>query len=347
MKRAYRRSDGSVASANTPSASKSYIDSDSRIYKCVLTKIYYTDDPKNPSKGSVNPEVVYDGIVVGGRNEGQKIDNIRDAKFLTGGKDNYQEHIYRVNSKPFTGPQGVDLSQQDGDMVYVAFIVGLPGFPVIIGSATNQLDAEKTGATIADGPRKRWEYNGIFFEITKTGTLELTRKGGLFNETDNRFEPEVDAAKHKLTLRLTEAHFALDANQGAVKVDVDGGTEEAPAESVTLTFKSGLIVTIDGVGDKITMTTGGGAKTEIDGKSDKLTHSSAGGGKVEIQAGSKIIVESGLIELGEGATESVVLGDSFKIYFDQHIHPTGVGPSGPPTTPMPPTTLSDQTKAKK
>lgn len=68
--------------------------------------------------------------------------------------------------------------------------------------------------------------------------------------------------------------------------------------------------------------------------------------KIEIQ-GSKIIIESGTIEIGEGATEKVVLGDTFKAYLDLHTHKdvtTGAGVTGPPVLPMPANTLSGTAK---
>jgi len=46
------------------------------------------------------------------------------------------------------------------------------------------------------------------------------------------------------------------------------------------------------------------------------------------------ITKQGTIELGEGATEALVLGTTFLDLFNQHTHPTGVGPSGPPTQQM-------------
>jgi len=53
------------------------------------------------------------------------------------------------------------------------------------------------------------------------------------------------------------------------------------------------------------------------------------------------------VDLGEGADERVILGDSFMTFFNDHIHPTGVGPSDVPTLPMDATLLSDLSKTKK
>lgn len=66
---------------------------------------------------------------------------------------------------------------------------------------------------------------------------------------------------------------------------------------------------------------------------------------IDVKPDGKIVINAAsAVEIGEGAAESLVLGDAFKSYFDGHTHPTGVGPSGPPAAPMPPTTLSTYAK---
>lgn len=52
----------------------------------------------------------------------------------------------------------------------------------------------------------------------------------------------------------------------------------------------------------------------------------------DITASTKAIVDSPKIELGRGATESVIKGNIFADIFDAHIHPTPAGPSSKPTT---------------
>lgn len=69
--------------------------------------------------------------------------------------------------------------------------------------------------------------------------------------------------------------------------------------------------------------------------------------------GSQVVVD-----MGEGADERVILGDSFRQFFNDfltneyatHTHPTGVGPSGAPTQPatqMGEDVLSDLARVKK
>lgn len=48
----------------------------------------------------------------------------------------------------------------------------------------------------------------------------------------------------------------------------------------------------------------------------------------------KIIINSGNIEIGEGASERIVLGNSFMNLFNSHTHPTPSGQSGSPTQVM-------------
>jgi hypothetical protein len=61
----------------------------------------------------------------------------------------------------------------------------------------------------------------------------------------------------------------------------------------------------------------------------------------------KVIIKSENIELGEGAVEKVILGNKFLQLYNQHTHPTGVGPSGVPIIPMvDPQHLSQVSKTK-
>lgn len=69
-----------------------------------------------------------------------------------------------------------------------------------------------------------------------------------------------------------------------------------------------------------------------------------GGNKAEIRLTreGEVVVKAETIKLGQDATEALVLGNSFKTFFNQHTHPTGVGPSGPPTQPMQDSHLSSK-----
>ncbi len=53
--------------------------------------------------------------------------------------------------------------------------------------------------------------------------------------------------------------------------------------------------------------------------------------EIRITGDGEVIVKAETIKLGENAEEPLVLGDAFKQLFNEHTHPTGVGPSGKPT----------------
>jgi hypothetical protein len=55
-------------------------------------------------------------------------------------------------------------------------------------------------------------------------------------------------------------------------------------------------------------------------------------GEIHISPNGKTVLKSPTL-IGEGATELLVLGNALMTMFNSHTHPTGVGPSGPPTPP--------------
>ena len=68
--------------------------------------------------------------------------------------------------------------------------------------------------------------------------------------------------------------------------------------------------------------------------SEKVTIVDKEGNSVEMSADG-IVIKSSSIKIGsENASEGLVLGNAFMDLFNQHTHPTGVGPSGPPSQPM-------------
>lgn len=65
-----------------------------------------------------------------------------------------------------------------------------------------------------------------------------------------------------------------------------------------------------------------------------------GQAEVRLTKSGEVVITAEKIQLGASATEPLVLGQSFQTLFNSHTHPTGVGPSGPPASPMTPAQLS-------
>ncbi len=110
--------------------------------------------------------------------------------------------------------------------------------------------------------------------------------------------------------------FVFDDTKGALSITV---TWKGPDGVSTLTFDAtGKILLEVFAGEKITI--------------DPVSH------ETRIIA-PKVIVESPDIDLGGGAGDFALMANAFLQLFAGHIHPTGVGPSGPPTAgPTQPTT---------
>jgi hypothetical protein len=81
-------------------------------------------------------------------------------------------------------------------------------------------------------------------------------------------------------------------------------------------------------------------ETQINIKPDKtvnITTTEA----VKVKCKDLIVEHSSSVELGKGATEKVILGDTFMSLFNSHTHVGNMGaPTSPPTAPMTPTHLS-------
>jgi hypothetical protein len=84
----------------------------------------------------------------------------------------------------------------------------------------------------------------------------------------------------------------------------------------------------------------------LDDEGGVIVIAEASGAEVRITGDGEVIVTADTIKLGANADQPLVLGEAFKTLFNSHTHPTGVGPSGPPTQPMAASHLSQVTKTE-
>ena len=151
------------------------------------------------------------------------------------------------------------------------------------------------------------------------------------------------------TLVDTQPYLQGEYNGVNVLIDNDG--------SVTLTFKGATDNDGEQVDDSQGNTT---VSIEKDGsvqiehstvtlrldRSGVVTLDAKGDINITAESGSNVTVDGDMINLGANAADAVIKGDTFKTYFDNHIHPTAVGPSGPPVEPMPQDSLSEKVKTE-
>lgn len=317
------RFDGSLQSSNVPTIQNVTGRDDNQMYRCMVIKVLFVDDRDNITTNADNPQVLYDVVILGGEAAGQVISNCRLSSIL-GGNNNYFERILRGSSKKLNKAR---LSEHDGDIVFVQFVQGHSGYPIII-AMDRGIKANYEAATAEDGQRIRWEFNGVFQEINKSGEYCIVRHGG--NIVDGVFVPNEEVSYSKCLLKnekVEERFFS------GLKNDWDGKLDLHTRE-----YKGGLKVTEDGKNDKVEISTVGGAVIEVDGKSGKITISK-GSTVIELDSASdKISLKGGFVDLGSSVSDFAVLFTELLTTFNTHSHPfTDITPGGPvPSVTMPP-----------
>lgn len=290
------RNDGSIQASATPTFQNAGRSEDFGLYRCVVVKVKYVDDPQNITTNAQNPRVLYDCVVQGGFASGQKISNCRLSSDL-GGNSSFWERTLRASSKDVSKTR---LSECDGDIVYVQFNQGHTGSPVIVALDVGIAPVE-TGASQAQGPRSVRQYNGVREEINNSGELQIDVKGGSANPEKGAFTP---SATPLLTMKASKD------------------------EAYTRTFKSGLSITEDGKNDVVTVKTKGGVTITADGKNDEITLVTKGGAKLHIKQ-AKVAMGAGSIELLDELSKITDLISKFVRNTDAlHTH---IGNLGYPT----------------
>jgi len=316
------RRDGSVQSANLPAynrLSKNKVDRDFGIYRCMITRVNFTDEESNLTFD--NKQVTYEAVILGGPKEGQILQNVK-AMGDYGGEFNYAEKIYRpIETKNIKDKQ---ISEHKGDIVFVGFLQGNNRAPVIIGAGVQPFDKDSTGAKKADGFRMRKQYNGVFEEINKKGEYEFTRKGGKLNETTGVFTPATSEF---------EARFKFFENKMVWEDPNSSITFEKKEKKLTTKVGDSYTETIDGTAKKVTKMMGS-VKMEFDDASKKATFT-AGTTVIEIDGNSgKIKLTSDFVDIGKAVSDFAVLFTELSTAFNTHTHQYFPGPGGPtPTTP--------------
>lgn len=291
------RFDGSLQSSNVPTSQNVVLRDDNTLYRGMVVKVLFVDDKDNITTNSSNPEVLYDVIILGGGPAGQILSNCRLAS-LFGGNVNYYERVLKATTKVLNKDR---LSEHDGDIVFVQFIQGHSGYPIIT-SLDKGIKTEYKAATKEDGQRLQWQFNGIFEQITKDGEYCLIKKSA-------------DLKEDEITWKLLNDEVSVQ------------------------TFKSGLKITNDGINDKSLIETKGGATVEIDGKTGKITLTK-GETIIELDGNSgKIALKGQIIDLGATVADLVTKFLELSTAFNTHVHnapqaPLGIIPTTPPLAPL-------------
>jgi len=170
--------------------------------------------------------------------------------------------------------------------------------------------------------------------------------GGLYNGKDKPSTHRTADRDHKLIRTKIGHEVLLDDSNGKHKVQVTSNKKHQVElndadNKVTVTSAKGNRAVFDDNANTVTITTPGGDQVVLDGNGKSISVKST---TVTVTA-QTVELSSGTVKLGTGASQKVILGDSFMTLFNTHVHGSAVGPTTPPQPTIPPTlVLSTTTK---
>lgn len=176
------------------------------------------------------------------------------------------------------------------------------------------------------------QISGLSFSSARgNGNISIPRLGAIVNvqfDGANYYKLFYEFEKENSPELLAEIE---DSYEGAQSLIYDIEASPGPLK-LFYTKKKGLNISL------------GDAKIQLDTQDGGQLRIVIEMGKDQIRMeNNKVIINCNNIELGEGATQSVIFGDAFKQYFDTHVH---AGAGTPPVVPMIPNLLSSVTKTK-
>jgi len=323
------------------------------IIKGQIEKIILIDDNENNTFEYFGVKSVQYVIrIIGSQNDGLFIKSVIDSSNL-GGKHNYSEVVRegdKAKSGPYSSNVGLgddkDPSKKHGDMVLVAFINGNQDSGVIISGFPHPKN-ERTGPNKNDGIRKISEFNGIESHIDKNSNFRLRHRGrkngdgkienekgvgtelilfengdiqiDLYGKSDDDISKSIDEQTKDFRIRLTKEDKKLEAfiNENEITVDELGINITDKNKNKIITNKNGVDIE-DLSSNKATM----------DNNGIKIKENN--GGELNL-SGSKVALGFGSIEVLDNISKLAQEAGKLAQEDSLHIHPTGVGPSGPPT----------------
>lgn len=141
---------------------------------------------------------------------------------------------------------------------------------------------------------------------------------------------QFDDKEHEEAYRLhhpTGAETTVDKNGTVTITDAKGA-------KVTLDAKAPAITIEDANGNTLKLTADGATLEDKNGNQIEMA-----AGRVTVK-GTKVVVQGDQVMLGGQGGEPIIKGQSFLTLFATHVHPTPVGPSGPPVPQGEMSTLS-------
>jgi len=198
---------------------------------------------------------------------------------------------------PFGGlaDQGLFMVPELDAQVWVEFEAGDLSMPIWTGTFWQQS---------SDTPEEA--------AITPPTTRLLKTPSGHLLQFDDSDGEERILLKHK-----TDALMEIDPGGTIALTDANGS-------KLTLDANAGKVVIEDANGNQMTMDSSG---TKVEDSNGNQVEMAAAGITVK---GQQVVVEGTQVMLGGQGGEPVIKGTSFLTLFATHMHPSAMGPTGPP-----------------
>jgi uncharacterized protein involved in type VI secretion and phage assembly len=198
----------------------------------------------------------------------------------------------------------------EGDVVYVSFRQGSPGKPEFYVGGFYGYPDQKTEVPSELG------YGGN----------DLPERRGLRTRAGHSFTFNDEAGEEAIELVWNQP----DDNPDDRTISADAGTQ------MSLKFtKDGIIILTDKEAQTIT----------VDGNNKQIVIEDANGNVVTCDS-EGVTIKSDAIKLSDQADTEAMRFSDWQQWAVAHTHPTGTGPSGPPTEPIPNSVASSVVKLK-
>ena len=208
-----------------------------------------------------------------------------------------------------------------GDFIFIRFEAGHVNCPIYEGGYYTTADSGQQQDCVSQDSLGK----------------NTTTKGGTETYTYPDARGFQDSFGNKIVLR---SNIEGEVNPG-IRIETGNGSyieigEENGAEVFEIKQSIGHVLTMNQ--DEIHLYTAEGNELRFDRDGNIFVTLSGNstydtGDTHKVSAGSFIHLDCGDIHLGSGA-EPIILGTTFQSLFNAHIHPTAMGPSGPPVTPL-------------
>lgn len=207
---------------------------------------------------------------------------------------------------------------EKGDEVLVFFEGGNLDHPVILGSFYGK--KAKPGPSGRAGDFNANGKNTLRYLKTRTGHLLC------FDESDDNAGIVVqDKENRKFEIQTTKKKVLISDEKGN-KIELDGKNIEISTSKANIKLSENQM--------NLSFQS---SKVQIEENEMQIKASDS---QVTLSKGNLTIHSSGSISLGDGASEALIKGNAFLQTFNNHVHSTAMGPSGPPLMPALPTVLS-------